>query len=121
MRAKQTEGVLTPSVSSSKGGVLILAESLEESLKESFERKVLERKVHWEGEIMLRNKFRRFTGGLILFTFLIAIGIYIEKTWGNPAIWGALGWGMTLLALFGLVLWVAYRADRRLRNQEQER
>jgi hypothetical protein len=70
---------------------------------------------------MLRNKFRRFTGGLILFTFLIAIGVYIQKTWGNPAIWGALGSGITLLALFGLVLWAAYLADRRLRKREQER
>jgi hypothetical protein len=68
---------------------------------------------------MLKNTFRRFIGGLILFTFLIATGVYIYKTWGNSQVWSALFWGSTLLGLIALVVWIAARADRRLRDQER--
>lgn len=68
---------------------------------------------------MLKNSFRRFTGGLILFTFLIALGVYVYKTWGNAEVWSALFWGSTLLGIFALIVWIAARADRRIRAQER--
>lgn len=68
---------------------------------------------------MLKNTFRRFVGMLILLTFAVAVGVYIFKTWGNSFVWGALGWGLSLLAIFAAVLWVAYRADKRLRANER--
>lgn len=68
---------------------------------------------------MLKNTFRRFVGMVILITFLIAIGVYIYKTWGNSFVWGALGWGLSLLGIFAAVVWVAARADRRIRERER--
>ncbi|HLO04032.1 MAG TPA: hypothetical protein VK191_13060 [Symbiobacteriaceae bacterium] len=68
---------------------------------------------------MLKNTFRRLVGGLILFTFLLAIGVYIYKTWGNTFVWGALGWGLSLLGIIALVIWAAARADRRIRERER--
>jgi hypothetical protein len=68
---------------------------------------------------MLKNSFRRLTGGLILFTFLIATGVYVYKTWGNSEIWGALFWGSTLLGILALIVWIAARADRRIRARER--
>lgn len=68
---------------------------------------------------MLKNTFRRFIGSVILITFLIAIGVYIYKTWGNAHVWGALGWGLSLMAIFAVVIWAAARADRRIRERER--
>lgn len=68
---------------------------------------------------MLRNKFRKFVGILILVVFGVAIYRYAQQTSGNPYVSGAIFSGLKFLLFLALVLWVVYLADRRMKKREE--
>ena len=68
---------------------------------------------------MLKNTFRRLVGLLILAVMGVAVLRFLFQTWGNRYLLPALGWGLSLLLIIGLVLWGAYRADRHINKWEE--
>jgi hypothetical protein len=67
---------------------------------------------------MLRNKFRKFTGGLILLVFLIAVFQFFRQTRDNEFVGSALAAGIKLLLGLAIILWVVYLLDRRMKKRE---
>lgn len=68
---------------------------------------------------MLRNKFRKFTGIIILLVFGFAIYKFGQQTQGNQYLWPALLAGFKFLAFLALVLGGVYLYDRRLKKGSQ--
>ena len=67
---------------------------------------------------MLKNTFRRLVGILIVAVMGIAVLRFLVQTWGSRYLLPALGWGMSLIVIIGLILWGAYRADRHINKRE---
>lgn len=68
---------------------------------------------------MLRNKFRKLVGIIILAVFGLAVYRYAVQTSGNPYVAGAIFSGVKFLLFLALVLWVVYLADRRMKKREE--
>jgi hypothetical protein len=65
---------------------------------------------------VLKNTFRKFTGGVILLVFGIAIFRFIQQTSNNQYVGGAVAFGLKFLLFLALVLWVVYLLDRRMKK-----
>jgi len=68
---------------------------------------------------MMKNTFRKIVGILILAVMGIAIFRYTQVTAESSFVLGALASGMKLLLFLGLVLYVVYLYDRRLKKKQQ--
>lgn len=67
---------------------------------------------------MLRNKFRRFIGLLILATFGLAVFQYARVTSGSPFVLDALKSGFILLAFLAAVVFLMFQVDKRMKKRE---
>ena len=67
---------------------------------------------------MLRNKFRKIMGVVVVLVMGVAIWQYIRQTSGNEYVAGALFSGLKFLLFLALVLWLVYFFDRRSRKRE---
>jgi membrane protein implicated in regulation of membrane protease activity len=68
---------------------------------------------------MLRNKFRKFVGIVILLVFGVAIVRFAAQTSGNPYVGGAMAFGLKVVLFLALVLWLVYLFDRRVNKRQQ--
>lgn len=68
---------------------------------------------------MLRNKFRKFLGILIVLFFGVAIVRFAQQTMGNPYVGGALTFGLKVVLFLALVLWLVFLFDRRINKHRQ--
>lgn len=62
---------------------------------------------------MLKNRFRKLVGILLIIVFAIAVVQYFRQTSGNPYAVAALTSGMWLLAFLASVVGLAWWVDRR--------
>lgn len=62
---------------------------------------------------MLKNRFRRLVGILLIVVFAVAVVQYFRQTSGNPYVGAALTSGMWLLAVLSAVIGLAWWVDRR--------
>lgn len=69
---------------------------------------------------MLKNKFRKFTGIVILLVFAFAIFKFAQQTQGNEYVWPAVVAGLKFLAFLAAVLGAVYYFDRRLKKESQQ-
>lgn len=67
---------------------------------------------------MLRNRFRKFIGLLIVAVFGVVVYRYAGQTSGSEHVAVALMSGLKFLLFLALILWVVYLADRRLKKRE---
>lgn len=65
---------------------------------------------------MLKNRFRKLVGVLILLVFALAVVQFTRQTAGNAFVGPALLSGLGFLAFLAAVLGLAYWADRRTRQ-----
>jgi hypothetical protein len=68
---------------------------------------------------VLKNTFRKLTGILILLVMGVAVFQYVRATEGSPLVASALGSGLKLLLFLGLVLYVVFLFDRRLKKNQR--
>jgi membrane protein implicated in regulation of membrane protease activity len=68
---------------------------------------------------MLRNKFRKFIGIVILVVFGVAIVRFAAQTSGNLYVGGALAFGLKVVLFLALILWLVYLFDRRVNKRQQ--
>ncbi len=66
-------------------------------------------------EPVLKNRFRKLIGLLVLALFGVAVAQYFRQMAGNPYVLSALGSGMWMLLLLAAVLAAVWWADRRSR------
>lgn len=69
---------------------------------------------------MLKNTFRKITGGLIVAVFALAVYRYAQQTKDSEFVGAAIADGLKLLLVLGLVLYGAYLFDRRINKREQQ-
>lgn len=69
---------------------------------------------------MLKNKFRKFTGILILLVFAFAIFKFAQQTQGNEYLWSAVAAGFKFLAFLAAVLGAVYYYDQRLKKRSEQ-
>lgn len=69
---------------------------------------------------MLRNKFRKFTGIVIVLVFAFAIFKFAQQTQGNEYVWPAVAAGVKFLAFLAAVLGAVYYYDQRLKKRSQQ-
>jgi threonine/homoserine/homoserine lactone efflux protein len=67
---------------------------------------------------MLRNRFRKGMGLIILVLFFVAIGRYFAQTAGNPYLWSALSAGLVFTLFLAVVVGAVYLIDRRIKKRE---
>lgn len=67
---------------------------------------------------MLRNKFRKFTGILIVLVFGLALVRFIQQTQGNEYIGGAVSFSLKVGLFLALVVFLVYLFDRRINKRQ---
>jgi hypothetical protein len=67
---------------------------------------------------MLRNKFRRVMGILIVVVFGLAIVRFAQQTSSSQYIGGALASGAKFLLFLAVLVWGLYLFDRRMKKRE---
>lgn len=68
---------------------------------------------------MLRNRFRKLVGVLILLVMGVAVFQYLRQTSGNQYVADAIFSGLKLLLALALILWLVWLYDRRLKKREE--
>ncbi|HEY3369131.1 MAG TPA: hypothetical protein VGK74_29095 [Symbiobacteriaceae bacterium] len=66
---------------------------------------------------MLRNRFRMFTGVLVLLAFGVGVFAYIRQTRGNPYVGEAMSFGIKIVLFLAIILGVVYLIDRRVNQR----
>lgn len=68
---------------------------------------------------LLRNRFRKLVGVLILLVMGVAVFQYLRQTSGNEYVVDAIFSGMKFLLVLALVLWLVWLYDRRLKKRAE--
>lgn len=68
---------------------------------------------------MLKNAFRKLMGILIVGIMGVAVFQYFRQTAGNEYVGSALAFGLKVLLVIALALWVVFLFDRRLKKGQQ--
>lgn len=63
---------------------------------------------------MLKNRFRKLVGVLILLVFGVAVIRFVQQTGHNPYVGGAVATGLKLFLSLGLILGLIFLFDRRV-------
>lgn len=68
---------------------------------------------------MLKNRFRKLIGVLVIVIMLVAIVRYVQQTAGTGYMWSSLLSGAMLIGVLFGILWLVYRYDQRLKKREE--